>query len=378
MKRVLGLLFLLLFFASHASAQCQYYRRKYNTAATIDFCLKTYNSSAANDNEKLQLKVDAAPTTGEIKLAKDEGAEANCSTGSGACVTDEGSCYSMALTSTEMTAARVYVTVIDATSPKVWIDWCGLIETFGNASANDPIPDVNVATNSDKTGYSLTQTFPSNFSSLSIDGSGRVDVGKILGTASAGQAGYVGLDWGQMVNKTTTNALTNTSINTATTCTTASTCAALGTTAKADVNAEVDTALADYDAPTYTEMTAAFTQIKGAGWNSGTDTLELIRDNLASSCTLADGAISAAKIATDGGNKLADMILRRQSVNAESSSYGDTLNFQSLLGAVAKQTNTMSVSGSNLNIYRADGVTLFKAQTLSSDAGAAPITGLSN
>ena len=35
----------------------------------------------------------------------------------------------------------------------------------------------------DKTGYSLTQTFPTNFSSLSIDGSGRVDVGKWIGTA---------------------------------------------------------------------------------------------------------------------------------------------------------------------------------------------------
>lgn len=49
---------------------------------------------------------------------------------------------------------------------------------------------------------------------LSVDASGRIDVGKILGTASAGQAGYVGLDWGVMVNKTTTNALTNTTIST--------------------------------------------------------------------------------------------------------------------------------------------------------------------
>ena len=53
---------------------------------------------------------------------------------------------------------------------------------------------------------------------------------------------------------------------------------ALGTTAKNDVNAEVDTALADYDGPTDTEMVAAFTEIKGATWASGTDTLEAIRD----------------------------------------------------------------------------------------------------
>lgn len=45
----------------------------------------------------------------------------------------------------------------------------------------------------------------------------------------------------------------------------------------AQVNAEVDTALADYDSPTNTEMTAAFTEIKGATWAT-TDTLEAIRD----------------------------------------------------------------------------------------------------
>lgn len=45
----------------------------------------------------------------------------------------------------------------------------------------------------------------------------------------------------------------------------------------AQVNAEVDTALADYDGPTNTEMVAAFTQIKGSTWAT-TDTLEAIRD----------------------------------------------------------------------------------------------------
>ena len=50
------------------------------------------------------------------------------------------------------------------------------------------------------------------------------------------------------------------------------------TAAKAEINAEADTALADYDAPTKTELDAAFTEIKGASWASGTDTLEALRD----------------------------------------------------------------------------------------------------
>lgn len=46
----------------------------------------------------------------------------------------------------------------------------------------------------------------------------------------------------------------------------------------ADVNAQVDTALADYDAPTKAEMDSAFTEIKGATFSGTTDSLEAIRD----------------------------------------------------------------------------------------------------
>ena len=53
---------------------------------------------------------------------------------------------------------------------------------------------------------------------------------------------------------------------------------ALENISAAQVNAQVDAALADYDAPTKTEMDAAFTEIKGATWSSTTDTLEAIRD----------------------------------------------------------------------------------------------------
>lgn len=49
---------------------------------------------------------------------------------------------------------------------------------------------------------------------LSVDASGRVDLGKVLGTASAGAVGYVGVDWGAVANKTTANALTGTTIAT--------------------------------------------------------------------------------------------------------------------------------------------------------------------
>jgi hypothetical protein len=49
--------------------------------------------------------------------------------------------------------------------------------------------DVNAQVVADKTGYSLTQTFPSNFSALSIDASGRTDVSKVRGVTLAAQVG---------------------------------------------------------------------------------------------------------------------------------------------------------------------------------------------
>lgn len=67
-------------------------------------------------------------------------------------------------------------------------------------------------------------------------------------------------------------------VTTVTNLTNAPTNGDLTATMKASVNAEADTALADYDAPTKAELDSAFTEIKGATWSSLTDTLEHIRD----------------------------------------------------------------------------------------------------
>ena len=58
----------------------------------------------------------------------------------------------------------------------------------------------------------VTQAFPANFSAFSIDSSGRVDIGKIRGTASAGAVGYMGIDWSNINAPTSTVNLSNTTI----------------------------------------------------------------------------------------------------------------------------------------------------------------------
>lgn len=133
MKRIIP--FLILLVASPAAA-CDHFTRAYNTSTTVDFCLW--------ETDATDLMATATITAGEVKVSQSEGAEANCTTGSGACVTDEGTCYSLALDAAELDTARVYVTIID-TAAKTFLDKCIVIDTFGNASAQFPTADVNVA-----------------------------------------------------------------------------------------------------------------------------------------------------------------------------------------------------------------------------------------
>jgi hypothetical protein len=101
-----------------------HYLRKYATATTVDFELYKLDGTG--------LKVDAASATHDIKIMKDEGAEADTTADA---FVDEGQGYSLALTATEMTAARVVIYIVDLSSPQVWLDKVLIIETYGHASA---------------------------------------------------------------------------------------------------------------------------------------------------------------------------------------------------------------------------------------------------
>lgn len=74
--------------------------------------------------------------------------------------------------------AGVITTVTTLTNlpaiPANWLTAAGI-----NAAALNGKGDWNIG----KTGYALTQTFPANFSSMSIDASGRIDLGKWIGIA---------------------------------------------------------------------------------------------------------------------------------------------------------------------------------------------------
>lgn len=145
MKRILLVLALFAAIPAHA---CDHVVRAYNTAATVDFCLFVTDATVG------AVKVESAVhASGDTYIMKDEGAEANTTNG----FVDEGSCYSIALTATEMQAARIVLNIEDQ-STKTWADKCVVIETFGNASAQFPTADVNVISASDTAEYTSVPT----------------------------------------------------------------------------------------------------------------------------------------------------------------------------------------------------------------------------
>jgi len=83
----------------------------------------------------------------------------------------------------------------------------------------------------------------------------------------------------------------------------------------------------------------------------------------------ADGGITAAAIATDAVNEIADGVLSRPISNVEGSAA-----FRTLAGAIAKLVNRVAVAASTLTVYKSDDATSFGTQAVTTDAAADPIT----
>jgi len=96
---------------------------KYNQEKTVRFRLFQVDG--------VDFESAATFAAGDVKIMKDEGVEANTTN----LPTDEGQGYSLVLTATEMSAARIEIYIVDQTATKVWLDTGLSIETYGNASA---------------------------------------------------------------------------------------------------------------------------------------------------------------------------------------------------------------------------------------------------
>ena len=101
--------------------------RKYGEEATIIF--PVVKRSAVD----LAVSADWTPATGDTKISKDNGNDANTTNNPAAPASTAGK-WALTLTATEMQAASIAITIIDSATKAVE-DQFILIETYGNASA---------------------------------------------------------------------------------------------------------------------------------------------------------------------------------------------------------------------------------------------------
>lgn len=87
-------------------------------------------------------------------------------------------------------------------------------------------------------------------------------------------------------------------------------------------------------------------------------------------------SVTVGDLSTASANLIADHTIRRSFQNAADSADGDAKTGRSMLGAIAKLVNKITISGAVLHIYEDDDVTQLFAQIVASQPGADPITGL--
>jgi endonuclease V-like protein UPF0215 family len=232
-------------------------------------------------------------------------------------------------------------------------------------------------------------TFPANFSAMDINATGGV-----------------GIDWGNVQNPSTLVDLTQTFIAqvadvggsvvidgtsvtaiwaNATRTLTAGTNIVLakgvGVTgfndlSAAQVNTEVDTGLADVGlTTTVTGRIDAAVSSRMATYTQPTGFLAATFPSTVASPTNITSATGVA-LSTAGNEAVADTTLRRTMANVEASASGDTLALSSIYGFV-QMAQESAVSGTTLTVKKTDGTTTLGTKTVTTDAGADPITGVS-
>lgn len=169
--------------------------------------------------------------------------------------------------------------------------------------------------------------------------------GRTLDVSAGGEAG---VDWANVGSPTTTVGLSGTTVKTAT-------------------DVETDTADIQTRLPAALVSGRMDSNMQAAGTGVITATV------------IATDAITDAEISAAACNKISDHVHRRNTSNIEASANGDTLDFKSGYGAIALQThNKDASSGTALVVKKSDDTTNLVSLTVTTDAGAGPITGITN
>ncbi len=156
----------------------------------------------------------------DIKLIFDDGTTQTSKNSGGATEIGSTGVYYMTLDATDSaTLGRLRIDIEVAGALPWFVDLMVMTaltwDAFYAASGGSIFADVQTIKTQAVTcsaGVTVGAFVGNATAALAVDASGRVDLGKILGTASAGAVGYVGVDWSHVNAPTTTVALTGTTI----------------------------------------------------------------------------------------------------------------------------------------------------------------------
>jgi hypothetical protein len=329
-----------------------HYLRKYATATTIDFELYKLDGTG--------LKVDAASATHDIKIMKDEGAEADTTADA---FVDEGQGYSLALTATEMTAARVVIYIVDLSAPQVWLDKVLIIETYAHASAQhaDGAVDAKIGTITNTGGTATIGAALGDVANSTVATrltNAQTDLNKIGTITNTGGTATLGAALGDVANSTVAVRLTNaqTELNKVGTISNAGGTATIGAVLGAFANVDLVTRVADI----HTDVGTALTNIA---------TLDTVIDNI------HDTDLPAVKTDTGAIKAITDLLtlaaiadaVHDETLTAHTTADSAGLALKNLL-KISK--NKWGISGTTLTFYDDNGSSALYSFTL--DDASAP------
>jgi hypothetical protein len=240
-------------------------------------------------------------------------------------------------------------------------------QTFSTTGAVGSVTaGVTVTTNNDKTGYSLTQAFPNNFASLAINSSGHVSRVVLVDTTTV-NTDMRGTDNAALASVwTSTRGSYLDSVLLA-----ANANRTVQVTGSNHVAADVhESQPGSIHATTFD---AGAIDAAALAADAASEIASAVRTELTTELGRVDAAVST-RLATSGytapptAATIADTVLGRSVVNVESTAAEHSL-CTVILGATES-----AVSGSTWTIYETDGSTTYRTKTITTDATANPIT----
>lgn len=325
--------------------------RKYNTllvAGTTGIRIPIIKRAVVD----FAVGADWTPAAGDVKIAIDAAAPANVTNLPTATASGNGAYWEFILTAAELSAKQVIVTVVDAATKAVE-DTAFLVELYGNASAmyaadlslaNLPANVTQILGTAAATPATagILEVNVKNFNNLAAVALPLVPTtaGRTLDVSVGGEAG---VDWTNVGSPTTVVALTGTTV---------------AATQKVDVETIKTQAVTAAAGVTFPSSIASPTNITAGTVTTAT--------NVTTVNGLAANVVTAASIAADAANEIADAVLDRDMGTGTDSGSTTVRTPRQALRALR---NRAAIAAGTLTVYKENDATASWTAVVTTAAG---------